>query len=29
MMLAKFEFDRWIHFVKNKDLPQKKKKDFP
>ena len=28
MLLAKFEFDRWFHFFKNKEL-SKKKKGFP
>ena len=23
MLLAKFEFDRWFHFFKNKDLSKK------
>ena len=30
MLLAKFEFDRWFHFFKNKELSKKKKKKgFP
>ena len=32
MLLAKFEFDRWFHFFKNKELSkeeEEKKKDFP
>ena len=30
MLLAKFEFDKWIHFFqKNKELSKKKKKGFP
>ena len=29
MLLAKFEFDGWFNFFKNKELQKKKKKGFP
>ena len=29
MLLAKFEFDRWLHFFKTKESLKKKKKGFP